>query len=770
MPRVRYGRLSTALPGSWNAEAPPEDIESYGKYRLLERIATGGMAEVFRALSSSIGGFQKLVALKRILPHLSTDAEFVSLFIDEAKLTVSLTHSNIVQVFDFGRIDNNYFIAMEFIEGKDMTQVLIKQSRRRQTVPLAIGCYILGEVSKALEYAHNRRGRDDQPLGVVHRDVSPHNILVSYDGEVKITDFGIAKARNKVSMTRPGIVLGKFAYMSPEQALGRDVDHRSDVYSAGITLYETLTGRRLFYSEDSAQVLAKVRNPRVPPPSRYNPEIPPSLDAVVLKALAIDPRDRFQACRELTSALQQELHAQVSDFSDSHLAAFMRELFEDEVGAARFAMAPPPPQADRGATTQRMLPAAASPSLGRGLDDGTLDDPVLFALREKLRRDPNLWTLAELGERLLKMRRPGDAERVLRAAAAKFAQNGLLVQAVALFAQIRAFRGWNAELTLTLEGVRSLPGASSDAVLRHLGITDGDALDEVGELIQQIVLSQGPSEGAPTEPSPLFSYLDPAEFANLVSLLDLKRIPPGKVIIREGDPGESLSIIARGRVLIYCRNFHGTKVYLSSLSDGDCFGEFSFFTGEPRAATVEAMEEVLLFEVQHRDFDTILERFPNLTNALLKFYKSRVVGTLLAKSEIFGVLRARERQWLLDRLKLELHPTGAVILREGDESDGFYLIKSGEVEVFSERAGADRYVFISKLKSGNFFGEIGAVTGQPRVASVRALSACELLRLSDADMRELVRSAPDILEVLQSHIALREAETARRLTAGGALI
>ncbi|MEQ8280379.1 MAG: serine/threonine-protein kinase [Deltaproteobacteria bacterium] len=740
----------------------PGEGEFYGKYQLHEKLATGGMAEVFRAMSTSIGGFSKMVALKRILPHLSTDAEFVSLFIDEAKLTVALNHGNIVQVFDFGRIETNYFIAMELVDGKDMTQVLIKQSKQRRTVPLEVAFFILSETLRGLEYAHKRRGRDGENLNIVHRDVSPHNVLVSYDGEVKITDFGIAKARTKVSLTRPGVVLGKFAYMSPEQARGLDVDARSDVYSAGITLYETLTGRRLFYSEDPSQILAKVRNPKVPPPSRYNELIPPHVDEMVMKALAIDPDDRFSTAREFATALETELHRIAPGFNDSHVSHFMKGLFEDEVGAGKFAMAAERPLEK---ATERIVPLTPSMVVHREDDDvGSLDVPVLIALREKMEQEPNLWTLVKIAEHMLELGRKKDAVRAFRVAGMKFAQNGLLVQAVALYVQIRDLEEWNAKLALEVEGIRSLPGASNDEILSRLGDIEDD---ELGELLRQVVGIEGPAGSSKVILSPLFSFLDSAEFANLVGLLELKRVEPGERIIAEGDPGETLSIIARGRVLIYCKNFFGQKVYLSSLSDGDCFGEFSFFTGEPRAATVEALEDVLLFEIKQRDFDTILDRFPNLTNALLKFYKSRVVTTLLAKSEVFGVLRTKERAQLLDRLELERRSGGEVVIREGEKSDGFYLIKSGEVEVYSERKG---YVFINKLRSGEFFGEIAALTGSARSASVRALGPCELLKLDGKDLMALLEESSEVAEILRGHIARREAETARRLTAGGLLI
>ena len=739
----------------------PQEGELYGKYQLVEKIATGGMAEVFRATSASIGGFEKLVALKRILPHLSTDAEFVSLFIDEAKLTVALTHGNIVQVFDFGRIDNNYFIAMEFVDGRDMTQVLIKQSRRRRLVPLEVAFYILVQTLRGLEFAHTRRDRDSEPLGVVHRDVSPHNILVSYDGEVKITDFGIAKARTKVSLTRPGVVLGKFAYMSPEQARGLTVDHRSDVYSAGITLYETLTGRRLFYSEDPSQILAKVRNPKVPPPSKYNSLISPAIDALVLKALSPRVETRFESCRAFANALEGELATLSPGFNDSHLARFMKELFEDEEGSEKFGMAAPP-EIDK--PTEKIFPLTPSMRVEDSGDLGSLDDPVLVALSDDLIKDPNLWTLANIGERLVKLTRKEDAMRVFRAAAMKFSQNGLLAQSVALYVRLRELTGWSADLAVEVESARALPGCTSAELIERFG-DPGE--DQIGKLVRSIFALEGPASTSKTVGSPLFSLLDSAEFANLVGMLQLKEVEAGGPIIREGDPGESLSIIARGRVLIYCRGFHGNKVYLSSLADGDCFGEFSFFTGEPRAATAEALEPTLLFEIAQSEFDTILDRFPKLTHVLLDFYKTRVVATILAKSEVFGFLDAKNRADLLARLQLKSFARGDVIIREGDASDGFYLVKSGEVEVYTDRGG---YVFINKLKSGEFFGELAALTGQPRSASVRALGPCELLSLSDPDLQSLLSSAPEVREVLQATVSRREAETARKMTAGGLLI
>jgi serine/threonine protein kinase len=392
---------------------------AFGKYELLERIATGGMAEIYRAVSSSVGGFRKQVALKRILPHLSSDEEFVSLFVSEAKLAVELSHSNVVQILDFGRVEDTYYLAMELVDGRDLTEVLMKQARLGAMLPLEAVCYLLAEVCRGLEYAHTRCGPDGRPLGIVHRDVSPHNVLVSYDGEIKLTDFGVAKARSRVAEERPGALLGKYAYMSPEQARGDDVDARSDVYSAGVTLFESLTGRRLFYHEDPQLTLQRVRRPSVVPPSSYRPEIPAALDRIVMSALAPRADDRTPSARALATELQSFLRELAPGYNDSHLSRTMKDLFEDEVGAARFAMAAPTAP-ER--TAAIVVPGSLAPS--------ELGDPVLEALAERLEHDPSLWTLVELTDRLQRLERPLEAERALILGAAKFAQNGLLVQAL----------------------------------------------------------------------------------------------------------------------------------------------------------------------------------------------------------------------------------------------------------------------------------------------------------------------------------------------------
>ena len=313
--------------------------QAFGRYYLVDKIAVGGMAEVFKAKSYSDAGFEKLLVIKRILEHLSDNSEFVEMFIDEAKISVELQHSNIVQIYDFGRSGENYYIAMECVEGKDIKGVLRKLAQLRKLMPQSLALLIAHEVARGLDYAHKKADLAGEALHIVHRDISPSNIIVSYSGEVKIADFGIAKAESSAFDTKDGVLKGKYEYMSPEQARGERIDHRSDLFATGIILHEMLTGRLLFKTDSDVKTLEKIKQAEVPAPSSINPTIPAALDALVLRALSRDPDARFADGRALQAAILEQLAPVTPDLLRADLQAFMGELFVDEIAAERVALA-----------------------------------------------------------------------------------------------------------------------------------------------------------------------------------------------------------------------------------------------------------------------------------------------------------------------------------------------------------------------------------------------------------------------------------------------
>ena len=285
---------------SGRADADRETSDSaYGQYHLLDRIATGGMAEIFRAKRRGVEGFEKMVAVKRILPHLSDNKEFVDMFINEAKMVAGLSHPNIVQIFDLGKIENTYYIAMEYIEGLDLRAVLSRVRETETILDVDLSALVATKVASALEYAHRHRDPSGKPLRIVHRDVSPPNILISREGEVKLADFGIAKAAIKAPSTDSGSLRGKLLYMSPEQAWGRSMDKRSDIFSLGVVLFEMLAGRSLFMGTSEMSILERVREAHFLTPSSFNPAIPIELEAVVAKALKKEPDDCYQDASEM---------------------------------------------------------------------------------------------------------------------------------------------------------------------------------------------------------------------------------------------------------------------------------------------------------------------------------------------------------------------------------------------------------------------------------------------------------------------------------------
>ena len=311
--------------------------KQFGKYQLLDRIAVGGMAELFRAKLTGAQGFEKLIAIKMILPNLSAEENLVTSFIDEAKLAALLHNENIIQIYDFGSMDDQYFIAMEYLFGKDL-RAIIRAAREKD---LALGMenilYIMSRICAGLDYSHNLKDLQGKPLNIIHRDINPQNILMTYEGQIKIIDFGIAKAASHNNQTRENLIKGKLAYMSPEQANGQQIDHRSDIFSTGIILYELLAARRMFTGE-TMHVLSLVREAQYDPPEEVIPDLPTKLNSILRRALEKDPDDRYQNAGEMLADIEEFMFELSLRPNNRSFAGYMKELFEEEYAEEELAL------------------------------------------------------------------------------------------------------------------------------------------------------------------------------------------------------------------------------------------------------------------------------------------------------------------------------------------------------------------------------------------------------------------------------------------------
>ncbi|MBU8896192.1 serine/threonine protein kinase [Corallococcus sp. M34] len=366
-------------------------METFGRYELLRKLATGGMGAVYLARQKGPVGFQKLLVVKRLLPHLSEDDEFLDMFLDEARIAALLNHPNIAQIYELGDVDGQYYIAMEYVQGEALGTLMTRASHRQGGMPLGLKCRVIAEAAAGLDAAHNARSPSGRKLALIHRDVSPQNVLVGFNGGVKLIDFGVAKASGKLSQTVVGTIKGKHAYMSPEQARGEPLDCRSDVFGLGTVFYELLTGMRLFKRADEMSTLKAVVSAKIQPPSELLPDIPKSLDAIVFKALARKRDERYATAGALQLALEEFLLQEKLPATTPHLAAFMRELYATELEEDRFATEPtvihyeprlaakahaaaaaPPPAKPAAAPGTKSAPKArALPKPAKSPDDGT---------------------------------------------------------------------------------------------------------------------------------------------------------------------------------------------------------------------------------------------------------------------------------------------------------------------------------------------------------------------------------------------------------------
>jgi serine/threonine protein kinase len=359
--------------------------QPFGRYLLLDKVASGGMAEVWRAKLSGEQGFQRIYAIKKILPHVAEDQDFITMFTDEAHITSSLQHANVAQVYEFAKTDDTYYLAMEYVSGKDLKGVWSYLRSRKTIMPVEIAAFIVQRLAEGLDYAHRRTDNFGQDAGIVHRDVSPQNVLLSWDGEVKVIDFGIARAIEKAGRTRPGTLKGKFAYMSPEQIRGLPLDGRADIFSIGVVLYELCTGERGFSADSEFSLLEMVRNVEIRPPSVVNRDLPSELERIIYKALAKDREHRYQLASELADDLQRFLLERGPPPSRHDLARFLRENFTVDFERERGRLESYKEMSGEDRT--RPLRRPATGPINPVLDDSSSDETAAFAVVAKTRPD-----------------------------------------------------------------------------------------------------------------------------------------------------------------------------------------------------------------------------------------------------------------------------------------------------------------------------------------------------------------------------------------------
>lgn len=321
--------------------APQENLpRQFGKYTLLRRLAAGGMAEIFLALQRSAGGFEKLIVIKRILPAMNQDKAFIEMLLHEARVAASMSHPNIVQTFDVGQVDGTYFIAMEHIHGEDIRSI-VRAMRKKvlSEFPMEHAIAITIGMCAGLAYAHERRDLEGRPLNLVHRDISPQNIVVTFSGDVKIVDFGVAKSsRQSGEDTKDGQLKGKVPYMSPEQAAGQNIDWRSDIFAVGVLLFELSTGKRLFKGASEFETLKLICEKEYPRPGDVRPGFPAALDRIIMKALEKDREKRYQSAREMQSDLESFVREERIPVSQISLTQWMQSLFEDKLAQQKEAL------------------------------------------------------------------------------------------------------------------------------------------------------------------------------------------------------------------------------------------------------------------------------------------------------------------------------------------------------------------------------------------------------------------------------------------------
>jgi len=708
-------------------------MEQFGRYQLVHQLATGGMGEIFLARSASIDGFAKDLVIKRIRAELTANVQLVSMFLNEAQITMSLSHQNVVQVFDFGQVDDTYFLAMEHVHGCDLIQVLNLDSVLGTGLPPGLALYVMSEVCRGLDYAHTSHGIDGNQRNLIHRDISPDNVMISKDGGVKITDFGISSFADQIGKRKSQRLEGKVPYMSPEQARTEATDARSDVYSCGIVLWELLTGEPAFPGEINREMLQRVQTAEIDRAIRRNRKLTRKLDKLVMTALQPDPSKRFQSAREFGDAMRTLLSKKYGGLDSYALRSYVEEN-RSELQILDLARIRPATQ----------MPSFTSPETSV-LDWSTEFDfsPDIIKRARDFCEAPSLLALVTLAELLDEQGDPASSSVAYRIAMIKFTQQGLLAQALNCAIRLQMLRPNKAEY-YDLSYVPSLVGYSNERLLPYLFSSPSSA----AELMSYMIASTLSERVSPAPPTIWLSQLSGAAFSELSRLAKLQKYSPAEKIVSEGDEGNSMFLLVSGRTIVYTSSETGEKIYLASLSPGDFFGEQSFFGQPIRNATIEAMEMVEVIEFDRDLVDRVMRESPDAEALLLTLYKDRVVDGILARSKIFGVLSVQGRKVILKKLIPKTVFKDEILIKEGEMSREAYIVKSGKAEAFVKKGGET--ISVGLLGPGTIIGETAALKNSPRSASVRALETMDVLEMPEEVLMNLQETAPQLLRKIDT--------------------
>lgn len=706
-------------------------METFGRYQLVRRIAAGGMAEIFLATTVAVEGFEKQLIIKRMLPKWSREENFVAKFIDEARICSRLHHSNIVLVMDFGRHEDHYYLALEYLYGVDLAEVIKEARRRRIRVPDALAAYIIEQVSLGLDHAHDQKEPDGSPAGIVHRDISPGNVMLTFSGQVKVADFGIALATSRTSATEPGTIHGKVAYMSPEQARGEPLDRRTDIYSTGLMLYEMLAGVRAINAPQPKDLLRYAQRPRFAAVESHRDDLPPELADIVRLATHPDRDERYKTGHEFAEELQK-YRAKTRSLESNHtLSRFLRDLFPNGPPEKKGAQAAV--KATKVLGPDPVAAKEASAALERTEMSTAWERQAAVYLR-RIIEEPNVWTLVELADQAKSRSLDHIARGLYRAAAAKLMQQGMVLSALVTFkALIEAGGTYGPHLEKEILELRRVKG-KSNAELSALATVDDPLVDPV---LSRLFFAHDDHRPPTVMPEPaVLLGLGDTEFLALLRVIRFRTAAAGTILVKQAAVGGSWFMLGKGRVVATARSKESRTQTVDSFAHGDVFGETAIF-GQPSPISVLAFDDVEYFDVRCDDLNRLSADMPELRRRIEAIYRDRVADALLWQSPLFSVLSAKERKRLLQSAKLQTFAVGDTLVSEGDTSDAIYILRSGNVAAYEGDAA------VRSFTTGEFFGEISALRRVARSHTVKATSAGEALVLDGGTLWKLARKNPD---------------------------